>query len=48
MASLAKRDGMKSYVDPEGYYGYIEIGEGKELIGFLGHLDVVPPGDKNL
>ena len=48
MANLAKRDGMRSYVDPDGYYGYIEIGEGEELIGFLGHLDVVPPGDKNL
>lgn len=26
-------------------YGYAEIGEGTELIGILGHLDVVPAGD---
>ncbi|KAB3525836.1 Sapep family Mn(2+)-dependent dipeptidase [Alkaliphilus serpentinus] len=26
----------------DGYYGYIEMGEGKELVGILGHLDVVP------
>ncbi len=47
MKSLADRDGMKSYIHPKGYYGYIEIGEGEELIGILGHLDVVPPGDLN-
>ena len=29
----------------EGYYGYAEMGEGEELIGILGHLDVVPEGD---
>jgi succinyl-diaminopimelate desuccinylase len=27
-----------------GYYGYAEIGEGPEMLGILGHLDVVPPG----
>lgn len=26
----------------DGYYGYIEMGEGEELIGILAHLDVVP------
>lgn len=26
----------------DGYCGYIEFGEGKELIGIVGHLDVVP------
>lgn len=26
-------------------YGYAEIGEGEEIIGILGHLDVVPAGD---
>ena len=46
MVSLAHRDGiMTTYIDPEGYYGYIEIGQGKELLGLLGHLDVVGPGD---
>ncbi len=36
--------GFKTYYDPEGYYGYAEIGEGSELVGILGHLDVVPAG----
>lgn len=29
----------------DGYCGYIEFGEGEELIGIIGHLDVVPEGD---
>lgn len=29
----------------DGYCGYIEFGEGTELIGIIGHLDVVPEGD---
>lgn len=29
----------------DGYCGYIEFGEGKELVGIIGHLDVVPIGD---
>ena len=29
----------------DGLYGYAEIGEGAEIIGCLGHLDVVPAGD---
>ncbi|MGL4977258.1 MAG: Sapep family Mn(2+)-dependent dipeptidase [Cetobacterium sp.] len=37
--------GLKTYIDPEGYYGYAEIGSGEKLVGVLGHLDVVPPGD---
>ncbi len=28
-----------------GYYGYAEMGEGEEMIGVLGHVDVVPEGD---
>ncbi|WP_068556872.1 M20 family metallopeptidase [Thermotalea metallivorans] len=36
--------GFRTYYDPEGYYGYAEIGQGKELVGVLGHLDVVPAG----
>lgn len=36
--------GFKVYYDPEGYYGYAEIGEGKDLVAVLGHMDVVPPG----
>ena len=29
----------------DGYCGYIEFGEGKELVGIIGHLDVVPEGE---
>lgn len=29
----------------DGYCGYIEFGEGKDLVGIIGHLDVVPEGD---
>ncbi len=37
--------GMKTFKDPEGYYGYADIGEGSELLGILMHVDVVPSGD---
>lgn len=29
----------------DGYCGYIEFGEGPDLIGIVGHLDVVPEGE---
>lgn len=29
----------------DGYCGYIEFGEGKEIVGIIGHLDVVPKGE---
>lgn len=45
MIDICKELGFKTYIDPEGYYGYAEIGNGKKLVGVLGHLDVVPPGD---
>lgn len=32
----------------DGYYGYAEIGEGKEIIGILCHVDVVPAGDQSV
>ena len=41
---MAQRDGFEA-VDVDGHAGYIEYGEGKELVGVLGHLDVVPLGD---
>ena len=41
---LCETLGFRTYYDPEGYYGYAEIGEGVEMIGILGHLDVVPSG----
>ena len=43
--SLADKLGFKTYYDPEGYYGYADYGTGDEMIGVLGHLDVVPAGD---
>ncbi len=48
MEDLANMQGMKVFTNPEGYYGYIEIGQGKEMIGILAHLDVVAPGDLGL
>jgi predicted dipeptidase len=45
MLEISARLGFKTYYDPEGYYGYAEIGQGKEMIGILGHMDVVPAGD---
>ena len=41
---LGERLGFKTK-NIGGYCGYIEFGEGKELIGIIGHLDVVPEGD---
>lgn len=32
-------------VNLDNYCGYAEIGEGKEIIGIAGHLDIVPAGD---
>lgn len=45
MINLGKKEGFKTYIHPKGYYGYIEYGQGKKMIGVLGHLDVVDPGD---
>lgn len=45
MIDICKELGFETYVDPDGYYGYAEIGSGEETIGVLGHLDVVPAGD---
>ncbi len=47
MEDLAKANGMKVFTSP-GYYGYIEIGKGVEMIGILAHLDVVAPGELEL
>lgn len=45
MLSIAEKLGFKATIDPEGRYGYAEIGEGEDLFGVLGHVDVVPVGD---
>ncbi len=42
--SLAKELGFKTFYG-DGYYGYIEMGDGKDLIGILAHLDIVPVGN---
>ena len=36
--------GFRTQYGDGGYYGYAETGEGEELVGILGHLDVVPAG----
>ena len=38
--------GFTTYLDPKGYYGYAEIGQGEELLAVLCHLDVVPSGEE--
>ncbi len=40
---LGKKDGFK-VKDIDGYAGVVEWGEGDEIMGILGHLDVVPVG----
>ncbi len=37
--------GFRIHYGEGGYYGYAEIGEGPEMLGILGHLDVVPAGN---
>ncbi len=39
--NLGKKLGFKTK-NIDGYCGYIEFGEGKEMLGIIGHLDVVP------
>ncbi len=36
--------GFKTSYSDDGYYGYAEVGQGPEMLGILGHLDVVPVG----
>ena len=43
---IAESLGFKT-VYKDGYYVYAEVGEGEELIGILGHIDVVPIGDES-
>lgn len=38
---LGERLGFKTK-NIDGYCGYIELGEGEEMVGVIGHLDVVP------
>lgn len=45
MLEIGKRDGFVCE-DVDGYAGHIDIGEGDECFGILGHLDVVPCNPK--
>jgi len=42
---ICEKLGFRTYYDPDGYYGYAEIGSGEEMIGILSHVDVVSEGD---
>ena len=42
--AMAEKDGFKTH-NIDGYAGIIEFGEGDEIVGMLGHLDVVPVGE---
>lgn len=42
--NLGKKLGFRTK-NIDGYCGYIEFGEGEELVGIIGHLDVVPEGE---
>ncbi|CAJ1181090.1 hypothetical protein FD33_GL001308 [Companilactobacillus paralimentarius DSM 13238 = JCM 10415] len=43
--AIVEKLGFKTYEDPEGYYGYADIGEGDETFGIVGHMDEVPAGN---
>src|SRR5699024_12339943 len=45
VVEIAVNLGFETMIDPEGYYGYAEIGEREELFGVLGQVDVVSGGD---
>lgn len=42
--SISKNYGFKTK-NLDGYCGYVELGEGNEIIGIVAHLDVVPEGN---
>ena len=44
MLELGRKMGFKTK-NLDDYCGYIEFGEGEELVGIIGHLDVVPEGE---
>ena len=45
MMKICDELGFKTYEDPDGYYGYAEVGEGDKVFGVICHLDTVPAGD---
>lgn len=42
---IAGELGFRTHYGDAGYYGYAEVGEGEQLVGVLGHVDVVPAGN---
>ncbi|WP_334352426.1 M20 family metallopeptidase [Companilactobacillus sp. HBUAS56257] len=42
---VVEKLGFKTYLDPEGYYAYADIGSGDETFGIVGHMDEVPAGN---
>ena len=42
--AMGERMGFKTE-NFDNYVGHIEYGEGEEIVGILGHVDVVPAGD---
>lgn len=43
--NIAADLGFRTWYDGKGYYAWAEIGEGEEMVGVIGHMDVVPPGN---
>jgi len=41
---ICEKSGMKT-VNLDNYIGYGELGEGEQLVGVIGHLDIVPAGE---
>ncbi|AKP66478.1 M20 family metallopeptidase [Companilactobacillus ginsenosidimutans] len=44
---IADALGFTTYEDPEGYYGYADIGDGDKTFGLVCHMDEVPAGDNS-
>ena len=44
--NLAQNLGFKTK-NVDGYCGWVEFGEGEELVGIVGHLDVVPAKEED-
>jgi predicted dipeptidase len=42
---IAEKMGFTTFEDPNGYYGYADIGTGNETFGLVCHMDEVPAGD---
>ena len=45
MMKICDELSFKTYEDPDGYYGYAEVGSGDKIFGVICHLDTVTAGD---